>query len=178
MFHATNPVMRKVIQFTMAVALFPSWIKAQGDSNFLARPRHTISVTTLENRIVGGILTRTNDSAVFVYQGKFRQWNQQATIPTAAISYSTINKIQTKKRRGILKGILIGAGIGILPVFIDAIVTSKGGRPNAEGGAYISIVAVPLGTSIGALVGATSKRRFSIEGQHTKFQRFRKKIKI
>ena len=170
--------MRKLIQLTIGLLLFAFLTNAQNDTTLVALPRNKISLTTLENRTIDGIVTQTNDSFVFVYQGNFRQWKQRIAIPKTAISYFEINKIQTKKRKGVLKGALIGAGIGILPLFIDAIVTSKGGRPNAEGGTYISIVAVPLGTSIGALIGATSKRRFLIEGHHTKFQRFRKKINI
>ena len=169
--------MKKVIQFIVPLILFALYTNAQVDTNPVSRPRHTIKVTTLDNRTIGGILRQTNDTSIFVYPGSFRQWNRKIAIPTTAISYSTINKIQTKKRHGIIKGVLIGAGIGILPVIVDAIFTPKGKAKSAEGGAYISILAVPLGTSIGGVIGATSKKRFSIQGDQTKFHEFRKKTR-
>ena len=150
---------------------------AQIDSSFSAKPRHTIKIFTLKSNTIDGILTRTDDTSVFVYPGNFRDWNQQKTFPITITPYSTINKIQTKKRNGILKGVVIGAGIGIMPVLLDAIFTPKGGTKSGEGGAYVSLVAVPLGTLVGGIVGATSKKKFQIGGDETKFQRFRKKIK-
>lgn len=169
--------MRKFILVIVPLIIVAICTNAQVDSNVNVQPRHNITITKLNNGMVDGILTRTNDTSVFVYRGSFREWKQQKTSPTMAISYSSINRIQTKKRHGMLKGALIGAGIGILPVFLDAIFTPKGKAMSAEGGAYVSLVAVPLGTLVGGLIGATSKKKFQIAGDETKFQQFRKKIK-
>jgi|GEM_PF-3992622 len=64
-----------------------------------------------------------------------------------------------------------------MPVFLDAIFTPKGGVKSGEGGAYVSLVAVPLGTLVGGIIGATSKKKFQIGADNTKFQQFRKKVK-
>ncbi len=169
--------MKKYIFLIILNIFFAIHAYAQIDSSFSAKPRHTIRIFTLNSSTVDGILTSINDSAVFIYPGNFREWKQQKTFPITITPYSTINKIQTKKRNGILKGVVIGAGIGIMPVLLDAIFTPKGGTKSGEGGAYISLVAVPLGTLVGGIVGATSKKKFQIGGDETKFQRFRKKIK-
>ncbi|HVE61780.1 MAG TPA: hypothetical protein VNA26_08170 [Chitinophagaceae bacterium] len=168
--------MRKFI-FLFYLTFFTIYANSQDDTIFSAKPRHSIKIFTLNSNTSDGILMRTNDSSVFVYPGNFREWKQQKTFPIAITPYYNINKIQTKKRGGLIQGILIGAGIGIMPIFLDAIFTPKGGVRSAEGGAYVSIVAVPLGILVGGIVGGSSKKKFQIEGNETKFQRFISKVK-
>ncbi len=131
--------MKKYIHLLGLSIFYAVGTSAQVDTTFAAKPRHNIKISTLNNNTVNGILIRRDDITVFVYPGNFRDWNQQKTFPITITPYSTINKIQTKKRNGIIKGVFIGAGIGIMPVLLDAIFTPKGGTKNAEGGAYVSL---------------------------------------
>ncbi len=169
--------MKKFIGLLIPNVFFFVYANAQIDSSFSAKSRHHITIYTQNGDAKYGILMRTNDTSVFIYPGNFREWKQQKTFPIALTPYYTINKIQTKKRNGIIKGVLIGAGIGIMPVFLDAIFTPKGGVKSGEGGAYVSLVAVPLGTLVGGIIGATSKKKFQIGADNTKFHQFRKKVK-
>ncbi len=169
--------MKKFIGLPIPNVFLAVHANAQIDSSFSAKSRHHITIYTQNGDAMYGILMRTNDSSVFIYPGNFREWKQQKTFPIALTPYYTINKIHTKKRNGIIKGVLIGAGIGIIPVFLDAIFTPKGGVKSGEGGAYVSLVAVPLGTLVGGIFGATSKKKFQIGADNTKFQQFRKKVK-
>jgi len=169
--------MRKFTCFLILYVFFTGCANAQVDTIFTGKLRHRITIYTQKGDAKYGILTGTNDSSVFIYPGNFREWKQQKTFPIALTPYYTINKIHTKKRNGIIKGVLIGAGIGIMPVFLDAIFTPKGGVKSGEGGAYVSLVAVPLGTLVGGIIGATSKKKFQIERDNNKFHRFRSKVK-
>ncbi len=169
--------MRKFICFLILYVFFTGCANAQVDTIFTGKPRHHITIYTQKGDAKYGILTGINDSSVFIYPSNFREWKQQKTFPIAVIPYSAINKIQTKQRNGFIKGILIGAGIGITPILLDAMFTPKGKEKSAEGGAYVSLVAVPLGTLVGGIIGATSKKKFQIERDNNKFQRFRSKVK-
>ena len=62
---------------------------------------------------------------------------------------------KTHKKGGLLKGALIGGGIGLLPLAIGSIF----GESTGQGGAYISIVTFPVGIIAGAIIGATSKKK-------------------
>jgi hypothetical protein len=86
-------------------------------------------------------------------------------------SYPDISKIETHKKNGFLKGTLIGAGIGLAPVIVSSIFGE------GEGGAYVSIITFPLGIITGAIIGGTSKKKFYINGEASKFHSFHKRMK-
>ncbi len=167
--------MKKTIQLTVLYALITTCVNAQVDTTFTSKPRHTITIYTLNNNTINGILTRANDTVVFIYPGNFREWKQQKKIPISVTPFTTIQKIETKQKgvKKVIKGMLIGAGIGLAPVLVGSIF----GRSTGEGGAYVSLVAVPLGAIVGSIIGATSKKKFQIQGDKIKFQRFRNKVK-
>ncbi len=167
--------MKKTIQLTVLYALITTCVNAQVYTTFTSKPRHTITIYTLNNNTINGILTRANDTVVFIYPGNFREWKQQKKIPISVTPFTTIQKIETKQKgvKKVIKGMLIGAGIGLAPVLVGSIF----GRSTGEGGAYVSLVAVPLGAIVGSIIGATSKKKFQIQGDKIKFQRFRNKVK-
>ena len=167
--------MRKIIPLLIMYIIFAIQTNAQSDSSFNAKPRHHIKIYTVTGDTMGGILTRTNGTAVFIYPGNFREWKQQKTVSITVTPYTTIKKIETRKKGWVkvLNGMVIGAGIGLAPVLIGSLF----GPSVGEGAAYVSIAGVPLGIVIGGVVGATSKKKFQIESDKTKFHRFRKKIK-
>jgi len=168
-------ILKKNIQLILLYPLITTCVNAQVNITFTSTPRHTITIYTLNNNAKDGILTQTSDTAVFIYPGNFREWKQRKKIPINVTPFTIIEKIETKQKgvKKVIKGMLIGAGIGLAPVLVGSIF----GPSTAEGGAYVSLVAVPLGTIVGAVIGATSKKRFQIRGDKIKFQRFRNKVK-
>jgi hypothetical protein len=167
--------MKKYIHLLGLSIFYAVGTSAQVDTLFTAKPRHNIRISTLNNNTVNGILTRTDDTSVFVYPGNFRDWNQQKTFPITVTPYSTINKIETQQKGGIsiLKGMLIGAGSGFATVLVASILSPK---YRGEGAGLLALLTVPLGTITGGLVGGLSKK-FQIGGDKTNFQQFRKKVK-
>jgi hypothetical protein len=43
---------------------------------------------------------------------------------------------------------------------------------NGEGGAYVSVIAFPVGIITGAIIGSTGKKKFFIDGQASNFIHF------
>ena len=59
-----------------------------------------------------------------------------------------------------LKGLLIGAGIGLAPIV------------GGEGDAYTTFLTFPLGIITGTVVGGTSKKKYSINKNYQAFLDF------
>ncbi|MEO6330429.1 MAG: hypothetical protein ABIO55_15955 [Ginsengibacter sp.] len=147
---------------------------AQDGSTLSITPKYKIWIYTQQGNLVKGILAGTSSSYVSVYPGKFREYNGNSKISILNESYTNITAIQLHKRGGLLKGVLIGAGIGIAPVLIGSIF----GPSTGEGGAYVSLLTFPLGTIIGAIIGSSSKKKFIMGGDGSRFLSFRKKHKL
>ncbi len=150
------------------VSVFVS--SAQGPASSLS-PRR-IWVSASQGDITKGLLVAASDSTLNIFQGKHGDWNKQSGVQVLTRSYSDINSIKIKRKGGLIKGLGIGAGIGLLPLLVGSIF----GKSTGEGGAYVSIVAVPAGIITGAIIGSTSKKRFLIGGDRSKFQIFRKRM--
>jgi len=123
--------------------------------------------------LIKGILIGTSDSSVKIFPGKFSEYNSTSKISIVSVSYFNINNIKIHKKSGLINGMLLGAGVGILPVLVGSVF----GPSIGQGGAYVSIVAVPLGIIAGAIIGSTSKRKFFIGGDKSKFLSFHKRMK-
>ena len=68
-----------------------------------------------------------------------------------------------------MKGMLIGGAVGMLP----AIASSITGHTGTKGSyAVISVITVPVGMISGGVIGMSSGRKFSIEGERDKYQQF------
>ena len=146
-------------------------VSAQNDYALNPTPKHKIWVSTTQGDLIKGILVDVSDSSVKVLQGKFSEWNSPSKISVINESYSNITNIKTHKKGGLIKGMLIGTGIGLSPLVVSA-VFGKG-----EGGAYVSVATLPLGIITGAIIGGTSKRKFFINGEASRFRAFHKRMK-
>jgi len=69
-----------------------------------------------------------------------------------------------------LRGILFGTAIGLSPVLTGSLF----GASILYGAGYLTIVTLPLGIITGSIIGATSKKIYSIQGSPTLFYDFKK----
>ncbi len=136
-------------------------------------PRYQITVTSFDKKEITGLLMKLEDSAVLVFTGSSKEWKSNSIGKTLKIAYSEIQQIKLKKRNRLLKGALIGLGIGLAPIVVASTLIKDG----AQGGAFVSIITAPLGLVTGSIVGAASKRNFSIYGKGAQFDDFKKRIK-
>lgn len=164
--------MKKNIFTSFFILLFLN-VSAQQDSTLKLNPKYKIWVSTREGNVIKGILAGTSSSSVIIFPGKFNKYNGKSKLSLINESYTNITAIQIHKRGALLKGMLIGAGIGIAPVLIGSIF----GPSIGQGGAYVSFITFPLGTIIGAIIGSTSKKKFFIDGDKSRFQSFYKHMK-
>jgi hypothetical protein len=146
-------------------------VSAQNDYTLNPTLKHKIWVSTTKGGLVKGILVDVSDSSVKIFSGRFSEWNSHSKVSVANETYLNITGIRTHKKGGLIKGLLIGAGIGLSPLLLG---TAFG---EGEGGAYASIITLPLGIVTGAIVGCTSKKKFLIGGEASKFHSFRKRMK-
>jgi hypothetical protein len=113
----------------------------------------------------GSIQSITGSAIIF----SIKPGRKQGKANNMEISYTNIRQIKIRNKNGILKGFFYGTGIGLLPAIGGAII-GKG-----EGGAYVSVITLPLGVITGTLIG-TSRKKFNINGNASSFSDFRKRI--
>lgn len=145
---------------------------AQNDSALRPVPKENIWMFTTGGDLVKGILINTTDSPVSIFPGKPSKWDRRSKILVANQSYLNIANIRTRKKGALLKGLLIGGGVGLLPVLLGSLFGTSAG----QGGAYVSIITFPVGIITGSIIGSTSKKKFFIGGDRTRFLRFRKRM--
>src|SRR3954453_14547209 len=75
-----------------------------------------IWIYTRENSEEKGVFAGASDSVVFIYHGSISAYTKDASPELVSISYKDIDVIKVKKSGGFAKGLLIGAGIGLLPI--------------------------------------------------------------
>ncbi|MEO6538902.1 MAG: hypothetical protein ABIT07_00135, partial [Ferruginibacter sp.] len=131
-----------------------------------------IRVTTSDGKSISGVLVNTTDSSLTMFSGKPSEYNHLNNF-TVSQQYSNITKIETHRKGSLLKGLLIGAGIGIAPVLVGNLF----GPSIGEGAAYVSLITFPVGVITGGILGGTSKKIFLINGDATKFYSFHKRMK-
>lgn len=117
-------------------------------------------VYTKQGSIQEGILYGFNNDAFVLYPGTAKDYINKKERDLTSIKYDNINLIKVKKHGGVLRGLLIGGAIGIAPVVFG------------QGGAFVAIVTFPLGVITGAIVGATSKKKYLINGDLDAFNKF------
>ncbi len=122
-----------------------------------------IWVYTKQGSLQKGVLYGSSDTSLLIYQGRMNEYLNQKRHELASIIYENIGIIKTKKHGGLLKGLLIGAGIGLAPIVFG------------QEGAFVAFVSFPLGIVIGSIVGVISKKRYVINGDLTRFQKFANK---
>lgn len=136
-------------------------------------PGDRITVSTPDGKEITGLLTQLEDSAVLIFTGSRKEWKSNSIGKTMKIGYSEIQQIRLKKKNALLKGALIGFGVGLSPLLVASTIIKDG----AQGGAFVSIITAPLGLATGSIVGATAKKKFYIGGNMSNFLKFNKRIK-
>jgi hypothetical protein len=165
--------MRNKIFFLIPFLLIVNVSLAQKRSEYNERPRYKISLETTEGKMLKGLLIDIKDSSITVYSGNSNRIGSEEMSHSQKIDYSQIQQVKLKRRNGLINGIGIGAGIGILPALVGGIF----GRSTGEGGAYVSVVTLPLGLITGTLIGATSRKKYNIHGDFSQFRDFQKRSK-
>ena len=119
-------------------------------------------ISLKEDSLRKGLLTGFSTTDLEIYPGSKDEFKNHKSADLTTINYKNIDIIRVKKpgAGGIIKGIAIGGLIGLLPVLFG------------EGGAYVAIISFPLGIITGAIVGATSKKKYAIDGNLSSFQKF------
>jgi hypothetical protein len=153
--------MKKMIQLLWFM-LFSLNIAAQNDTLVTKKPVN-IWVYTADGNIVEGKLAGRSGNNLLVYPRVMKKQKAKEEFALKRIPYQNITSIQTKKQQGLggmLKGMLIGGGIGFAPVIAG------------EGGAYVAVLAFPIGIITGAIVGGTSKKNYSINRNYQSYLNF------
>jgi hypothetical protein len=117
-------------------------------------------VYTKQGSLQKGIWDGSSDTSLSIYRGRVNEYLNQKRHELASINYETISIIKVKKHGGLLKGLLIGAGIGLAPIVFG------------QGGAFVAFISFPVGIITGTIVGITSKKKYIINGDLHAFQKF------
>jgi len=167
----------------LAVCLFSLFAsKAQSDSAPLPvkQKSFNVSIHTLDQKLIHGRLLAINDSQLVLLKA-----NGHYVIPSENIRSFTL-----KRKNRVLKGTLIGLGVGAITGVIAGLASgddplmepsaSDWGISAAINNAFAMTArekAVVMGTSmglsgaiIGAIVGAVAKKKFMIGGRKEKFR--------
>jgi hypothetical protein len=137
-------------------------IALQSDTLVTKKPVN-IWVYTSAGNIVEGKLAGRSGKNLLVYPKAMKKQKANMDYTVERIPYQNITTIQTKKQQwhgGMLKGMLIGGGLGFAPVF------------GGEAGAYVALLAFPIGLITGAIVGGTSKKKYRIHGNYQPYRGF------
>ena len=154
--------MKKLLQ-ALSFLLLSLTVLAQQDTLVTKKPFITW-VYTKQGNMVKGVLAGRSGSDLLLYPGSLKEKKKNIDYPFVRIPFGNITTIKTKKPNGLIKGLLIGGGIGFAPVIFG------------EGGAYVAIIAFPLGIVTGTLICATSKKKFSLNGDYRLFLSFTDKF--
>ena len=138
-------------------------VSAQTDIAKMQKPLQVWGYSK-DNKEQKGLLTGVSATTFLISPGRMKEYKNQASPQSVSISYESINIIKIKKAGGLIKGILIGGEIGLAPIVFG------------EGGLYAAVFAFPLGVIIGGIVGATSKKKYEINGDLSSFQKFTKRV--
>ena len=149
---------------TSELTVKPGNLKERPDQK--SRLPLTVYLSTFDNKSTFGSIHAINDS-VIIFSAKNHGKNVESN--KMEIKYSNIREIKVRKKNGILKGFFYGTGVGLLPLIGGAII-GKG-----EGGAYVSVITLPLGVITGTLIGG-SRKKFNINGNTSSFYDFKKRM--
>ena len=119
-----------------------------------------IWVYTKQGGLQKGVWQGSTDTSLWIYEGKMSDYLNQKSDNAKSVNYENIRLIKIKKPGGLLKGLLIGAGIGLAPIVFG------------QGGAFVAIISLPVGIIAGSIVGATSKKQYVIDGDLNRFEQF------
>ena len=153
----------KQLLIVLLLGVYSVTISAQTDTIRNQKPQW-VWVYTTGGKMQKGILAGRTDSALLLYQGSKKAYKKQEAPPLAGIHYKNITIIKTRSKLGFLKGMGIGAGIGIAPALFG------------EGGAYVAVVSFPTGLIAGSSIGFNAKKKNKINGDFAAFRGFADKF--
>jgi hypothetical protein len=107
-------IMKRIFYLNLFAFIFLS-ASAPNDSTRQVSPKHKIWVYGSDGSVTQGILISTTDSSLKIFPGKFGEWNKHSKNSVIDQSCLNISKIETHKKNGLIRGTLIGAGIGLSP---------------------------------------------------------------
>jgi hypothetical protein len=154
--------MRKTVQ-ALLIFLLPVKMFAQQDTLVTEKPV-TISIYTKQGNKLTGILAGRSGEELLLYPGTWKEKKNNTAYQLVRIHYSSINTIKTKRPNGFVKGLLIGGTVGAAPLLFG------------EGGAYVAVASLPTGLLTGGIIGASSKKKYTINGEYPAFLAFTNKF--
>ena len=154
----------KKILLVFLFATYSLMLSAQADIVKIRKPLRTW-IYTKENTEQRGLLIGYSATTLLIYPGSTTEFYKEKSPQTKSLIYENISLIRVKKINGLIKGLLIGGGIGVAPVVLG------------YGGAIVAVFTLPVGIITGSIVGATSKKKYEINGDITAFQKFIAKLK-
>lgn len=125
-----------------------------------------VYLTTIDNKVIPCMIQDVGDSSILIVS-KSRKANPD--LNGTEINYSNIREIKIRRKNGILKGVLLGAIAGALPVAGGIIVGQ------AQGGGFVTMVTLPAGIITGGIIG-TSHKKYHINGNAASFSSFKTNI--
>ncbi len=152
------------------------------------------TIHTIEGKILKGWFYRSDDNQIVLLSGKYKKFNSTGLTNndnTVNIGVEQIQSISLRKKNSILKGALIGLGIGVLTGTVIGLASgndpvepyySSNQDPYGIGNFFVSlnnsfamtagekamVGAIGLGTSgaiMGVIIGAIAKKKFIIKGK-------------
>lgn len=149
---------------TLGFSLLFMQAYAQQDTLFSNKPLK-VWVYGSDGKVTQGILAGTHKNTLLLRNAGSNASDISADkAGMLSIPYTEIETIKTRKRFGWLKGMGYGGAIGLAPIVAG------------EGGAYVALVAFPLGLATGALLG-NSKKKHRINKNLELFENFSQNIR-
>lgn len=138
------------------------------------KPKYIIRLETSSGNKMKGLLVNKNDSSLILFPGGSEKWKNRNSFSPGNFSDYQVESIHIHKRNSVAKGALIGLGVGFAIPLLGALVSPV----NAQAFGFVAVVTVPMGPIVGAIIGASSGRKFHIGGQRKNFQDFSRKVKL
>jgi len=136
-------------------------------------PRYKTELTTANDNVLKGLLLEVKDSSLFIYPGKRKDWRRKTIYAPVEFGYTNIQQVSLKRKNGALKGMLIGGGIGTA-IFAGSLLFPNRMQKNHH--AFYTFSAIPLGFTVGAIVGSMGRKEFNINGSEPVFNEFKKRM--
>lgn len=158
---------KKNLILLFALVLIFSVVQAQELPVKNAKPYDTWIIKSDGNRTVRGILYDVQDSSIRI--------NNPFMNSFASFHFQDINQIKIRRKNNVLKGALIGGGIGVIIPFIANPGSGKDYDFTPMINALISVPMGLMGAGIGAGIGSL-KITIPIGGNRENFNAFRPKL--
>ena len=136
------------------------------------KPKFQVTVHTLQNQKIKGLLIDVNDSTLILFPGRVDEWKNRDRIQPLYLADSSIEFIKVKNKNAAGTGALTGLAIGLTPIL-----AAVADPVNAQAYGMVAILTIPVGIITGALIGGGSYKKFKVNGNREAFLVFKNKIK-